>query len=85
MGMAFGLITFVVIAVGLLFAYVAAHFSMGLAVVVGALFVGVLLLLGVYQAALSGIYSAALYRYATEHETPRGFEALRLESAFQPK
>ena len=85
MGMAFGLIMFVVIAVGLLFAYVAAHFSPGLAVVVGALFVGVLLLLGVYQAALSGIYSAALYRYATEHETPRGFEALRLESAFQAR
>lgn len=85
MGLAFGLIAFAVIAVGVLFVWVAAHFSPMAAVTIGVLFAGALLLMGVYQAALSGIYSAALYRYATEHETPPGFEALGLESAFQAR
>jgi len=43
------------------------------------------LLLGVYQAALSGIYSAALYRYATDRKAPAGFEGVQLEHAFASK
>ena len=39
----------------------------------------------VLPVALSGIYSAALYRYALSHETPAGFEGVALEQAFAPK
>ena len=38
-----------------------------------------------YQAALSGIYSAALYRYAVSHETPPAFREAGLAQAFLPK
>ena len=35
---------------------------------------------------MQGVYSAALYRYATDHATPLpGFDANLLESAFAPK
>ncbi len=63
----------------------AAQVSVALGVAVMVLFVIVLLLVGVYQAALSGIYSAALYRYAVSHETPEAFRGTDLEHAFLPK
>ena len=44
-----------------------------------------LVFLGVVQAALSGIYSAALYRFATARETPQGFGGMALERAFAAK
>ena len=44
-----------------------------------------LLLAGLGRAALSGIYSAALYRYAVAHETPEAFQGVQLQDAFQPK
>lgn len=84
-GMAFGLISFAVIVVGALLAFVAAQLSVALAVSIVVLFVIGLLLLGVYQAALSGIYAAALYRYAMEGEAPPAFRALQLETAFAAK
>lgn len=84
-GAAFGLITFAVVLVGIGLAFAAAQVSMGLAIAVGALFLIGVLLLGVYQAALSGIYSAALYRYAVSHETPAAFQGVRLEQAFAQK
>lgn len=37
------------------------------------------------QAALSGIYSAALYRYATAQETPAGFDSQLLQHSFAVK
>jgi len=43
------------------------------------------LTLGVVQAALSGIYAAALYRYAVDGEAPPGFEGGALQMAFRPK
>ena len=49
----------------------------------GVVFVLTILSLGVIQAALSGIYSAALYRYATAHQAPAGFGGL--ERAFLPR
>ena len=52
-----------------------------LAVLVGIAFAVAVLLLGVYQAALSGIYSAVLYRYAVSHEAPQ-FPGGLLEQAF---
>ena len=84
-GLTLGLISFAIVVVGALVAFVAAQLSAALAVVVVVLFVIGLLMLGVYQAALSGIYSAALYRYAMEGEAPPAFRALQLESAFAAK
>lgn len=84
-GAAFGLITFAVILIGFGLAFAAAQVSVGLAIAVAAVFLIGVLLLGVYQAALSGIYSAALYRYAVSHETPAAFQGLQLEQAFAPK
>lgn len=84
-GLAFGLVSFAVIVVGLLLAWVAAQLSTVLAVAIIVLFVIALLLLGVFQAALSGIYSAALYRYATQGEAPPAFQGMQLESAFAAK
>ncbi len=85
LGLVFGLITFAVIAVGFGLAYLAALLSMGLAIAVAVVFVIGTLLLGVYQAALSGVYSAALYRYATDGQAPEGFQSLQLEQAFAAK
>ena len=84
-GVFFGFLSFGVILVGVLLAYAAAQVSMMLAIAVGVVFIVALLLLGVYQAALSGIYSAALYRYATQGEAPPAFRGLQLEQAFQAK
>ncbi|MFE0502737.1 DUF6159 family protein [Lysobacter soli] len=84
-GLAFGLISFAIIVIGALLAFVAAQLSVALAVSIVVLFVIGLLLLGVYQAALSGIYAAALYRYAMEGEAPPAFRALQLETAFAAK
>ena len=56
-----------------------------LAVAVGvACLIGVLLL-GVYQAALTGIYSAVLYRYAVSHEVPEAFSGTDIATVFAPK
>ena len=84
-GAAFGLITFAAVLVGAGLTVLAAQVSWALAIVVGALCVLGVLLLGIYQAALTAIYSAALYRYAVSHETPAGFQGAQLEHAFMPK
>ncbi len=81
-GAAFGLITFAVIVAGVALAFLAAQASMVLAVVVAVVFGIGLLLLGVYQAALSGVYSAVLYRYATQGEAPPEFAGAHLEQSF---
>lgn len=62
-------------------AWLLGQVSSALAVLVGALTVLALLGLAVYQSALGGVYSAALYRYAADGEVPAGFEGLSLESA----
>lgn len=84
-GAAFGLVTFAAVLIGIALTVLAAQASLALAIVVGALCVLGVLLLGIYQAALTAIYSAALYRYAMSHETPAGFEGVHLERAFVPK
>lgn len=48
-------------------------------------FVLSLLLLSLVNATLSGIYTAALYRYAAEGDLSQGFEASMVEGAFRPK
>ena len=84
-GLAFGLITFAVMLVGIGLAFAMLKVSSGLAIATVVVFVIGILLLGVYQAALSGIYSAALYRYATDQKAPVGFEGAQLEHAFASK
>lgn len=84
-GAAFGLITTMVVLFGILATFLAWQVSMGLGIAVAVVFVIGVLVLGVTQSALSGIYSAALYRYAVSHEAPAEFRGMALESAFAPK
>ena len=84
-GAAFGLITAAVAVAGFGLAFLAAQASMALAIAVGVVAVVAVLAVGIYQAALSGIYSAALYRYAVSHETPAAFRDTDLAHAFLPK
>ena len=83
-GAAFGLVTTAVVLAGVGLVVLAAKVSFALAVVVGVLAGLVVLLVGIYQTALSGIYSAALYRYAVSHETPQAFQGTDLARAFTP-
>jgi len=85
-GLVFGLLFFLLIAVGV-FAIIGAALT-GSAVVIGiavAALVIALMVVGLVQAALSGIYSAALYRYAKGEGASEGFDAQTLEHAFAVK
>lgn len=84
-GAAFGLITFLFLLVGAVLTFAAYQVALPLAIAVGVLFLLGVLLLGIYQAALSGVYSAALYRYAVSHEAPAAFRGVMLEDAFRSK
>ena len=84
-GAAFGLITLAVVLAGVGLEVLALQASLALAIAVGVAFAIGVLLLGIYQAALSGIYSAALYRYAVSNETPEAFRGVALAQAFAPK
>ena len=84
-GLVFGLITVAVILVGVLLVVGAAMASPYLAIAVGVLVLLAVLFLGVIQAALSGIYSAALYRYAVDGQAPAGFDTGTMQLAFRPK
>lgn len=84
-GAAFGLITTAMVLAGVASTFLAWQASVELAIGVAAVFVVCVLVLGVIQAALSGIYSAALYRYAVSHQAPAQFRGLALERAFAPR
>jgi hypothetical protein len=84
-GAVFGVMMVAVVIVGGATCFFAAQASVTLAISVGVAFVLAAVVLGVIQSALSGIYSAALYRYAMAHETPDAFRGMALESAFAPK
>lgn len=84
-GLAFGLGTFLVMLVGLGAALLCASVSPVLAVAIGALTFLTLLSLGVYQSALTGVYSAVLYRYSSEGVPTEGFDRSLLTHAFEPK
>lgn len=77
------------VAVVLVFGAITVFFaSQAMAVLaVAAVVIGVLVLLGLalVQAALSGIYSAALYRFAVQGDAPQGFDGVLLRDAFQRK
>ena len=85
-GLAFGLITMgVVLAVVALVIAAAAAGGAKLAIVAGAMGGLAIALVAVIQAALSGIYSAAVYRYAVDGQAPGGFAGSQLQAAFQPR
>lgn len=85
-GMAFGLITMLVVVLAIALVIAAAAVG-GVKLAIGVGIVGALAvaLVAVIQAALSGIYSAAVYRYAVDGVAPTGFAGPQLQSAFQPK
>src|SRR5690606_2161082 len=84
-GAAFGLIIVGALLLGVVLTVLAAQVTWWLAVTVAVTFLLGMLLLGIYQAALSGIYSATLYRYAVTHDIPDAFRSTDLEHAFLPK
>jgi hypothetical protein len=85
MSLVFGLIGFGIVLVGAAVVFGAAQLSAALAIAIGVVFVVGLLLLGVVQAAIGGIYSAALYRYVTDGVAPTAFRGMQLEQAFASK
>ena len=84
-GLVFGVAMFVLIAGGLLMMFLAASVSGALAVTVGVFVALAAITLAIVQSALAGVYSAALYRYATVGEAPAGFTGTGLQSAFSPR
>jgi len=85
-GVAGGILTFCLIFASiLLFAGAAATQSIALMVAVGVVAVIALIALSLFQTAMHGVYSAALYRYAQEGDPGQGFDRALLESAFRQK
>jgi hypothetical protein len=86
LGLAFGLIMFAVIAAGAVLVVAALTTQSAAAVVVTLLVVMLAVAItGLVQSALTGIYAAALYRYATDGEATQGFDTNALRAAFAPK
>ncbi|MBB3226223.1 hypothetical protein FHW69_000813 [Luteibacter sp. Sphag1AF] len=86
LGLAFGLVTFgIFVTFGGMFLLLVSMEWMKLAYVVGFATCLALLAASLIQAALQGIYSAALYRYAQEGRAGGGFDTLLLEGAFRSK
>jgi hypothetical protein len=87
MGAAFGLIDFLLVMAGIVLVVMTAvltHSAIA-ALVVAALFVFGLGVAILVQAALGGIYSAALYRYASTGKVTAGFDGETMRLAFAPK
>lgn len=87
LGLVFGL-AYVALAIAIAFAMLLAGQSGSATFLALVIALGVLafLTLAALQATMQGVYSAALFRYATKHETPLpGFGPELLEQAFAPK
>jgi hypothetical protein len=86
LGLALGLLNLGVILVGAVIAVgVGSQGLVALAILVGVVTVLAVLAIALIQSALTGIYSAALYRYAVQGNAPAGFDGLLLKDAFQRK
>lgn len=85
LGVAFGLIQFAVVVAGIAI-IVAAAFTSSLPLIIAAvvILISVVLLIALVHGALSGIYAAALYRFATTQEGTDGFNSAALQLAFRP-
>lgn len=85
-GLVFGLANIALLLVaGAVVVFLAIQQMLVLAVVVAGLAVLAMILSALVQAALSGIYSAALYRFAVQGDAPSGFNDVVLRDAFQRK
>ncbi|TXK64884.1 DUF6159 family protein [Alkalisalibacterium limincola] len=85
-GLAFGLLIVLVLAGGgALSVMLLGSGATGGGILLASTTVVLAILLGLVQAALAGIYSAALYRYAVDGEAPQGFDGAMLAEAFQRK
>ncbi len=85
-GLVFGLFYFALVIVGVAAVVLAAMSGSGVVVVAVLVLLGLILLLtGLVQAALAGIYSAALYRHATNSGATDGFDQALLAQAFKIK
>jgi hypothetical protein len=84
-GMVFAVIFFVAFLVGAVLVVGTLSLSPTLGIFIGALVLLALVGLGIVQSALSSVYSAALYHYATVGEAPVGFEGTALSTAFRQR
>lgn len=85
-GLAFGLMSIAAGVAGGGLAILALSSGMvPLAVVLGGMTIGGLVGLGILSSALQGVYSAALYRYATTGSAGGGFEERVMRGAFRPR
>jgi len=86
LGFVFGLLSFAWMLLGVLLIVLCAKSGSAALVVlaVAATVVG-MILLGLVQTALQGIYAAALHRYAETGEAGQGFEVALMEDAFRVK
>lgn len=84
-GFVFGFIMAAVIIVGIILSILGFMVSLYLGFVVVALTIVLALTVGIIQSALSGVYAAALYRFANDGVAPQGFESMALQTAFQAK
>lgn len=85
MGLAFGIIELAVVALGLVLVALASSVSTWLAIAMLALMVVGVLMTFLVHSTLSGIYAAALYRYAAHGDATDGFDQGALQAAFLPK
>lgn len=84
-GFVFGFIMAAVILVGVVLSFLSFSVSPYLGFTVVAITIVSALAIGIIQSALSGIYAAALYRFANDGVAPQGFERMSLQTAFQAK
>jgi hypothetical protein len=85
-GVIFGLLTFLVILICVpLIVLAAISESIALIILVVVVMVLLLVMLGLVNSTLSGIYIAAVYRYAAEGETGSYFDTEMVEGAFKQK
>ncbi|MEP7084927.1 MAG: DUF6159 family protein, partial [Betaproteobacteria bacterium] len=86
LGFAFGLIQFAVIGTGVAIVIAAAMTeSLPLIIAAAVMLLSAVLLTFLIHGALSGIYAAALYRFASDRESTPGFDADALQLAFRAK
>lgn len=84
-GIVFGLASMAIMLVTVLLAMMVVGASKAAAVTIALTGLAVIMGLGVYQAALKGVYQAALYQFSHSGSVPEGFDEDQIAAAFLPK